>query len=207
MAAITSGLIGVGLSATQLAIAESEKKKQKEAIRNFKPQELTNPNENIQISTLKSEQETESALSRFGTTVEALQRGGARTVLGGIPKVNDSNILLQNLISQDLERQDANRSVLIAQGEERIRAIRENREQLALQGLGQALNVANQNSQTAVRDLASSGRSLASGLSFGQGGSSGSTPFGSTSDIPTSTGFTPRDTSTLFSNGNSLLGG
>ena len=189
-AAITSAAIGVGLSATQLIIAEGEKKKQKEAIRNFKSQELTNPNENIQISTEKADQETDAALARFGTTIEALQRGGARTVLGGVPRVNDSNILLQNLISQDIGRQEAERSVRIAGGEERIRAIRENREQLALQGLGQALNVANQNSQTAIRDISSSGRSLFSSIDFESGGGVGNDIFSSTVDT-SGTGFTP----------------
>ena len=43
MAAITSSVIGVGLAAYQVSSAAKEKKDAKEAIKDFKPQDLNNP--------------------------------------------------------------------------------------------------------------------------------------------------------------------
>lgn len=148
----TSGLIGAA--------------KDRKAIENFKPQELVNPYDNIQLSTLKSEQQTDAANVNFANSVDALQRTGTRGVLGGIPSINNSNILLQNMISADLEKQDKERSILIAQGDERIAQIRENREQGALQGLGQSLQTNRQDAMNGVSNLVSSGLSLGSAMSF-----------------------------------------
>ena len=130
----------------------------------FQRQEFINPYEDIQVSTLQADQQTDSNLSNTASSVDALRRGGTRTVLGGIPRVNESGILLQNMISQDLEKQDLERSYKIAQGEEDIRAMREQREQGALLGLGQPLQVGRQDSASGLTNLVSGGLALGSSL-------------------------------------------
>lgn len=155
MAAVTSAVIAAGTAGYQIFSAEKQKADAKKAIENFERQDLENPFKNIQISTLKSEQQTEANNVNLATSVDALQRAGTRGVLGGLPRINQQNILLQNLISADLDRQDKERQRLIAQGEQRIQGLQERREEAALQGLGQQLQTARQDSATGIANLAS----------------------------------------------------
>lgn len=163
-AAITSAAISVGMAGMQIANAEKQKSDAEKAIKNFKRQELVNPYENIQISTLKSDQQTEANLVNASTSVEALRRGGTRAVLGGIPKVNENNILLQNMISADIDAKDKERQKLIANGEAEIRNIQEGRETRALAGLGQSLQTARQDSASGIGNLITSGLTLGDSL-------------------------------------------
>lgn len=164
--------------------------KTRRQIENFQRQELKNPFENVQISTAKADQQTEANNVNLASSVEALRRTGTRGVLSGIPRLNQSNILLQNIISSDLDRQDRERQILIAQGDERIRNIRENREERALQGLGQQLQTARQDAFSGFSNAIQSGLAISSSLQGGgeNGGStrepvsavSELTPFGAT---------------------------
>jgi hypothetical protein len=154
-AAISAG-IGLVSSVDQFFSSRKSQKDAEEALNNFRRQELINPYEDIQISRLKSEQQTDANLSNMATSVDAVQRTGARGVIGSIPRLSENNILLQNQISQDLEQQDVNRSMLIAQGEERIRNVREARELGAIQGLGNQVQVGRQDAASATTNFASS---------------------------------------------------
>lgn len=168
MAAATSAIIGasVGIlgAGKQMIDAEKQKSQAKRDLKAFQRQEFINPNEDIQVSTLQADQQTDANLSSTASSVDALRRGGTRAVLGGIPRVNESGILLQNMISQDLEKQDLARSYKIAQGEEDIRAMREQREQGALLGLGQQLQVGRQDSASGLTNLVSGGLALGSSI-------------------------------------------
>lgn len=168
MAAATSAIIGasVGIlgAGKQIIDAEKQKSQAKRDLKAFQRQEFINPYEDIQVSTLQADQQTDANLSSTASSVDALRRGGTRAVLGGIPRVNESGILLQNMISQDLEKQDLARSYKIAQGEEDIRAMREQREQGALLGLGQQLQVGRQDSASGLTNLVSGGLALGSSI-------------------------------------------
>lgn len=155
MAAITGTALAVGSAAYMIANAEKQKKDSKRAISEVKRQDLVNPFEDVAISTEKSDQQTDAALSSMATSVDALQRGGTRAILGGMPRLQESNILLQNIISADLDEKAKARDMAIAQGEVRNQAIQENREQLAIQGLGQQLQTARQDSATGITNLLS----------------------------------------------------
>jgi len=173
MAAVTAGVIAGGAAIAQTASGISNARKAQKAIDGFQRQELKNPFENIRISTLKSDQQTEANNVNFATSVNALQRSGVRGVLGGLPRINQQNILLQQQISQDLERQDLERQRLIATGEERIRSIQEQREVRALQGLGQQLQTGRQDTFSGLSNLASAGLSLGGAIGGGSGATGG----------------------------------
>ena len=181
MAAVTAGVIAGGTAIAQTVSGISNARKAQKAIDNFQRQELKNPFENIRISTLKSDQQTEANNVNLATSVNALQRAGTRAILGGLPRINQQNILLQQQISQDLERQELERQRLIASGEERIRAIQEGREERALQGLGQQLQTGRQDTFSGLKNLTSA--TLAFGGAIG--GAGGATPQG-TGSVPSS---------------------
>lgn len=151
--AIASGVIGL----VKVGVAMDKSAKLKDSIRNFKRQDLINPYKTSTVSTLKSEQQTYANNVNFATSINALQRGGSKMLLGGLPTVNNSNIELQNAISIDLEQQDIRNKNLIAVGEEKIRSIRENRESNALLGLGQELTNSRQLMSSGITDVVSSG--------------------------------------------------
>lgn len=164
MAAITSAAIGIATSAYQIGENISQRNKAKQELEDFNRQELTNPYEGIQVDTTRADQMTKANLINVATSVDALQRLGERGVLAGIPRLNESSILLQDKISEDISRQQRENDLLIAKGEEELQRIRENREQQALLGIGQELNVANQNIVTGFGDIVSSGLAFGNAL-------------------------------------------
>src|SRR5690606_41464525 len=98
-AAITSAVIGVGVSAYTVYNDEQQKSEAKKAISEFESQDLPNPYENVQISTRGAEMQTEAAQSAFATSVDALQRGGTRAVASVLPRLSENNLLLQQQIA------------------------------------------------------------------------------------------------------------
>ena len=163
-AAITSAVIGVGLSAYQAVDGINQKNKAQDAIDNFKPQELRNSFKDIQLDSNKSDRLTRANQVTSASSIDALQRTGTRGVLGGIPQINSQSILLQNLIEEDLSKQRRDRDLLIARGEERIQGIQEKREQDTLLGLGQQLDVANKGIVDGFTGVVSSGLALDSAI-------------------------------------------
>lgn len=164
--ATASAIIGIGTAAYQTGKSISDQKRAQKKLDNFKFTPLVNPAESIQLNTEKSEQQTRANNINLATSVDALQRAGSRAVIAGVPSLNESSVLLQNIISQDLANQERERDILIARGEERIQNIQAQRENQALQGIGQELNVARQNINTGFGDIVSSGLALNSAINF-----------------------------------------
>src|SRR5690606_21968554 len=119
-AAITSAVIGVGVSAYTVYKAEQQKSEAKKAISEIESQDLPNPYENVQVSTMGADMQTDAAQSAFATSVDALQRGGTRAVVSALPRISETNILLQNQIAADIDRQAKERDMMIARGDENI---------------------------------------------------------------------------------------
>lgn len=162
--AIGSATASAGLGIFQVVNSSIQAKKTKEEIENFQRQDLVNPYSQVQLSTVKADNQTDANLSANATTMDAIQRGGTRAVIGALPKVSESNILLQGLIAEDFAKQDITRQYSIAQGEGLLTQIRENREINALDGLGQQLQTARQDAMSGATNLVSS--SLAMGSAF-----------------------------------------
>ena len=154
--AIGASIASLGIGLAQSGINFAEASKTRAQIENFKEQELLNPFKDITISTLKSEQQTEANLQNVSTIVEALRKTGARALASTLPEINATSILLQSSISSDLDRQDKERQLLIARGEERITLIREARERSALEGLGQQLQSQRQDAFSGLNNVISS---------------------------------------------------
>lgn len=166
MAAVTSAVLGLASSAYQIGSSIKANKDAKNAIRDFKSQDLTNPYDQLTVDTTKADQQTEANLSNFATATQALRESGSRGVFSGIPRLTEANQILQEAISADLAKQARENKILFAQGEQRIQGIRENREQLALQGLGQQLQTSRQDLASGVFNLASSTLAFGSALDY-----------------------------------------
>jgi hypothetical protein len=154
-AAISAG-IGLVTSGVGFFQAQKQERDAARALNAFRRQELVNPARDIQISTLKADQQTDANLSSMATSVDAIQRTGARGVIGAVPRLSENNIMVQNQISQDIADQEIRREFAIADGEERIRGIREARETNAILGLGQQAQVGRENAANSLNSFASS---------------------------------------------------
>lgn len=164
MAATTAAILAGGASLVQIGSSLKSGGDARKAIRNFRSQDLVNPYGALTVDTTKADQQTEANLSNFATATEALRESGSRGVFSGIPRLTEANQILQEAISADLSRQAQENKIRFAQGEENIRAIRENREQMALQGLGQQLQTSRQDLVSGVSGLISSGLAFGSSL-------------------------------------------
>ncbi len=168
--AIAGAILAVGTSIYTISEAEKSKKEAREGIENFKRQDLVNPFANIGISTEKEDRLLDAGLSSQATSVEALRRGGTRAVLSGLPRVSEANILLSNLITDSIAEKSERRDFAIARGEFRNQELQELREREALQGFGQMLQTARQDTVTGVSNLVSGGLSLGSAINPETGG-------------------------------------
>lgn len=144
MGVASAAVAGVG-SIAQGIMGASQAARARKAINNYKRQELVNTAEGISISTKAADLAREELSRSLATSVQALQGGGVRGVVGGVGKLNEAIITQSRQIGADLDRQVIEREKAIAQDEARIRQMQEAREQADLAGLGQQLAVGQQN--------------------------------------------------------------
>jgi len=143
--------LGTGIFNTVKGIKESADAKK--AIKNAPETPVINPNEGVRVNTRGAEDALDAGRGNFATALNALERRGSRGVVGGVPRLTESNILLNEKIAEVIGDMDTEASRIVAAGEaERQRLIQKN-ESDNLLGLGQSLQVANQNTATSIRDI------------------------------------------------------
>lgn len=153
--------LGFGLSALKSGFklfgAGKEKKQALQDIENFDRQDLDNAFTDLPISTVGSDLIREESALTTASLVDLARSGGVRSVLAGLPKIqqlsNDAN--RQAALDLDNQIQDKNR--LIAEDEVRIRGIQEQRDRDNLAGLGAKLDNANQNLDNGLSELINTG--------------------------------------------------
>lgn len=174
--------IGLGVSAAgsigQMISGASRASKAKKALENYQRQELRNVTEGLRVSTLGAEMQTEEAQRRFATTVEALQSGGVRGLVGGLGAAEQAQQQLQQNISADLDRQQQQIETMKAEDESRIRQMTEARQTSEIAGLGQEVAAGRQLVNSGISGLAQTGMAaftmgLGSGAGMKQGLKSG----------------------------------
>lgn len=167
--AIAAAAVAVVGGVTQAVIAAKKAKKAKDAIKNYKRQELENAYKDVRVSTLASKLQREELARATASGVQALRAGGVRAVVGGVGTIQEQNVLASRAIGADLDRQQRNIDQLRASDEARIRDIRERREENDLAGLGNELNTQRQNTTNGINSAISGVGSLAGAIGNGQG--------------------------------------
>lgn len=131
MAAVTSAVIGVaglGMSAYQAIDGANRQKKAQRELNNYERQELNNAFENVQISTMGSDLLREENARTTANLVDATQMGGARTIIGGIPRIVGTSNEINREAAKMLDDQVRQREYAIAGDNARIEGITENRD-------------------------------------------------------------------------------
>jgi len=150
-AGLAIGAIG---SIGQMISGASRANKARKALENYQRQELKNVTEGMRVSTLAAEMKTEEAQRRFATTVEALQSGGVRGLVGGLGVAEQQQQQQQQQIAADLDRQQVQIEQMRAQDEARIRSMQEARESQEIQGMGAELAAGRQMLNAGITGLA-----------------------------------------------------
>ena len=131
------------------------------ALDQYQRQNLKNITEGMRVSTLGAELQTQEAQRRFATSVEALRAGGIRGVVGGLGQQEQQQQMLQQQISADLDKQQAQIEMMRAEDEARIRAIQEQRQTQEIAGLGTEMAIGKEQMFSGIGDIASTAMNAA----------------------------------------------
>ena len=133
------------------------RKKAQGFIDNFEWEELQNVYDSVGVSRLGADLQREELARTTATSVDALQRGGIRGVLGGLGRVGMQNQFANRQIGADLDRQRQTIDFAQAQDQGVIRGMTERRQSDELQGYGQMLNVGMQTQNQGITDMVNAG--------------------------------------------------
>ncbi len=167
MAAVTSAIVGgAGLlmSGYQMYQGQKDKKEAERALRNYERQDLVNPYENMQISTVGSDIMREETGRNVATMVDASRNAGIRGIYGNIPKIVSYSNAMNNETRAYLDDQVQRRNYAIAGDETAIREINEMRDNANLAGIGNRMEVGRQDMWSGIRGMGASAMYLANNL-------------------------------------------
>lgn len=156
--------ISAGVSIYQTSQANKRAKEAQKAIDNYQRQDLTNPYENVQISTEGADRQREDLSRAISTFANQAAMGGSRSILGLAPSMLSNYVNQEAQIMANLDEQEKQRQQLIARGNEMVQNMREAREIADLSGLGTALNTANHERINGINNLVNTGISAANYL-------------------------------------------
>lgn len=166
--ALPAVLLGISAAASlaQTISGLSRRSRAKRLLEDFERQELKNVADQLKVSTLGAELQSQEAQRRFATSVDALRSAGVRGVVGGLPAVEAQQQRLQRQIAADLDRQQKQIDLIRAQDEARIRQIQEQRESMEIAGLGSEMAAGSREFQTGLGGL---GQTATAFLSLDEG--------------------------------------
>lgn len=151
--AIATGSIGLATSAAKFFEGKAMQKKGQEAIDNFQWQDLTNPYENLEVSTIGSDLRKETQQIGEATAIDALGKGGARALVGGLGKVQANRNVVNKEIAAGLDEKQKQIDFAAAGQDVRNQAMKEKREADELAGYGNMMNTGLGMKQGAYGDL------------------------------------------------------
>lgn len=164
IALVAVAAVGLGLSVYQTVDAKKKEKEAQKAAEDYQRQQLTNPYENLKVSTLGAELQQQNLNNQVATATDALSAGGSRAILGGLPTIYDNVIQANQQIAANLDQQENQNQQLEAQGNLSLQSMTEQRERDDLLGIGNAINTArqeyNQGLSNSVKSLVNVGSAV-----------------------------------------------
>jgi hypothetical protein len=188
-AAITTSAIGLGLAGFQAYQGMKSKEAGEDALANFKRQDLTNPYEDLPISTVGSDMIREESGRTSANAVDALRNADSRVLLGGIPQVVSATNRANKEGQLYLDDQVNKRNYAIANDKAETRGMQENRDNSDLAGIGQQIEVGRQDMWNGFRGMGAAAMYGANSFSGKTTGTSG-TSF-KPANLPKDIGYNP----------------
>lgn len=170
MAAVSSAILGgIGLatSAIQAIDGANRAKSAQNKLNNYERQELNNAYENVQISTMGSDLLREENARTSSSLTNAAQMGGARTIIGGIPKIVSSTNSINQEAAKMIDDQVQKREYAIAQDETNIRGITEQRDIANIDALSSQVDAGRQDMWAGINSGLTSAAYMGRGFAGG----------------------------------------
>lgn len=164
MGVATGIAAGVGLlgSTYQAIKGAQEAKAAQRELENYQRQELESPFENVQVSTLGADLQREEQARLMASQTEALQGAGVRGLVGGLGRVEAGNQMMNAQIAADLDQQQRQIDMSLAQDRTNIRGMQEQREMQDISALSSQYNAGQQQFMAGLGGIAQTGMSAAS---------------------------------------------
>ena len=136
-----TGALGFAGGAAKFFQGRKMQKDAEKFIKNFQWQDLENPYETLSVSTLGADLRREEAGRMSATSIDALQSGGTRALVGGIGKVQANNNITNREIAANLDEQQKRIDYAKAGQDVVNQNMIESRQANELAGYGQMMNV------------------------------------------------------------------
>lgn len=156
MAAITSAAIGLGTAAYGIYNSEKQRKSAQKDLNDYDRQVLDNAFSDIPINTAGSDLLREQSAQSSANMVDALQAGGSRAIIGGLPKVGAYTNQIDQQAARLLDDQYQRRDYAAAQDNARIEGITENRDNSNINALSSQVQSGKQGVWDGIMGIGSS---------------------------------------------------
>lgn len=166
MAVVTSvaiGAVGVGMSAYQAYSGAKQAEEAKKALENLPVQELKNPYENLQVSTMGADLKQQEQQRLEASQIEALQGAGVRGVVGGLGRVEAGSQAVAQQTGADLDAQRKAIDQAIASGDMTVQQMEEQRKNANIAALSSQFSAGQQQQWQGLQGMAQSASAAASG--------------------------------------------
>jgi hypothetical protein len=157
---------GALASGIQAISGAKQKRDAQRELENYQRQELINPAEGLQVSTLGAKLKAEGQARLAATQVGALQGGGVRGLVGGLGRVDAENQMVNSEIGAGLDAEQKQIDQMYAQYEGNIMGMQEQREVADIAGLSSQYNAGNAMLWQGIGGIAQSGIAAISGGAF-----------------------------------------
>ena len=141
---IATAAVGLAGGAAKFFEGQAMQRKAQGLIDSFEFQELQNPYENQQVSTLGSDLQTEQSNVNTAGNVEALRSGGNRALVGGLGRVQAQTNDVNREIAAGLDQQQKQIDFAKSGQDVRNQDVMENRQSNELAGYGNMLGMGQQ---------------------------------------------------------------
>lgn len=185
---VIPAVMSAGASVGQMLSGNKLTRDAKKAIDEYRRQDLLNPYERLQVSTLGADRQREDLARSMATGINQLAMGGSRSIMGGLANMLEQQRQQEAQIAANLDQQSQVINQAKAQGDAMVQNMQEQRELQDLQGLGNMWNTGRQETASGINNLVQTGLSTANAfanLSDGGGGSGGQTSQGGLSMVNT----------------------
>lgn len=165
---VATAAVGLAGGAAKFFEGQAMQRKAQGLINNFEWQDLQNPYENQQVSTLGSDLQTEQANIATAGNVEALRGGGNRALVGGLGRVQAQSNDLNRQIAANLDQQQKQIDFAKSGQDVRNQDIMEKRQGDELAGYGAMLGAGQQAKFGGMTDILNTA-GFAAQTGFGKG--------------------------------------
>ena len=152
-----AAVIGGAGAIAQTVAGAKQKRDTKKALESYQRQEFSNVADNLSVYTHGVEMQMEESARLGASSVDALSRSGARGVIGGVGRLQQSQQMQQRQIAADLEQQQARIDQIRVQDEARIRQMREQREMQDIAALSSQQQAGQQQMWSGIGGIAQAG--------------------------------------------------